>query len=89
MYRGKRVAIIIPALNEEQAIGPVLASLPTWLDVRVVVDNGSTDRTADIAREQGATVFHEPRRGYGAACLAGLTGIAQGEKPDVVVFMDA
>lgn len=63
-----RVAVIIPALNEEQSLGPVLASLPAGLYTQVVVvDNGSTDRTAEVARAAGATVVREPRRGYGSA----------------------
>lgn len=56
----------------------------------VVVDNGSTDRTAEVARKAGATVVREDRRGYGAACLAGLDHLASlPAPPDVVVFMDA
>jgi hypothetical protein len=89
VYRAQRIALIIPALNEEQAIGGVIASLPDWLDEVVVVDNGSTDQTAAIAADHGATVVHEPRRGYGAACLAGLTHLAFGHRPDIVAFMDA
>lgn len=89
MYRAHRIALIIPALNEEQGIGCVIASLPDWLDEVVVVDNGSTDQTAAIATHHGATVVHESRRGYGAACLAGLTHLASGYRPDVVAFMDA
>lgn len=89
MYRAQRIALIIPALNEEQAVGGVIGSLPDWLDEIVVVDNGSTDRTAAIAADHGATVVHESRRGYGAACLAGLTHLASGDRPDIVAFMDA
>ena len=83
------VAVIIPALNEEQALGQVLAAIPHAV-VReiVVVDNGSTDRTADVARAAGATVVREPRRGYGAACLAGLARLAA-NPPGIVVFIDA
>jgi len=83
------VAVIIPALNEEQALGQVLAAIPRAV-VReiVVVDNGSTDRTADVARAAGATVVREPRRGYGAACLAGLARLAA-NPPGIVVFIDA
>jgi len=89
VYRAQRIALIIPALNEEQAIAGVIASLPGWLDEVVVVDNGSTDRTAAIAADHGATVVHESRRGYGAACLAGLSHLASGHRPDIVAFMDA
>ncbi|MBM3497966.1 MAG: glycosyltransferase family 2 protein [Armatimonadetes bacterium] len=80
------VAVIIPALNEEQAIGQVLAEVPRDLvcDV-IVVDNGSTDGTAAAARAAGARVVAEARRGYGSACLR---GIAELRDPDVVVFLD-
>ena len=82
-----RLAIIIPALNEEQSIGAVLAAIPKELaaDV-VVVDNGSTDRTPEIAAAGGARVVREPQRGYGAACLAGIAAL---QDPEVVVFLDA
>ncbi len=89
MYRAQRIALIMPALNEEQAIAGVIGSLPDWLDEIVVVDNGSTDRTAAIAADHGVTVVHESRRGYGAACLAGLTHLASGHRPHIVAFMDA
>jgi len=79
------VAVIIPALNEEEAIGKVLAAIPNWVDDVVVVDNGSTDRTAEVACECGARVVSEPRRGYGSACLAGIAAL---DEPDVVVFLD-
>ena len=80
------VAVIIPALNEEEAIGQVIAELPAGIasDV-IVVDNGSTDGTASAARAAGARVVSEPRRGYGSACLR---GIAELRDPDAVVFMD-
>jgi glycosyltransferase involved in cell wall biosynthesis len=83
-----KLAVIIPALNEEQSLGGVLASLPAGLYSQVVVvDNGSTDRTAEIARAAGATVVREPRRGYGSACLRGITALDPAA--EVVVFMDA
>jgi hypothetical protein len=64
--RALNVAVIIPALNEEKAIARVLKDLPPHLvSDRIVVDNGSTDRTASVAREAGARVFVEPKRGYG------------------------
>lgn len=85
MRNGQRIAVIIPALDEERAIGHVLADIPAWVDRIVVVDNGSTDRTAEIARNGGAIVVSEPERGYGAACLA---GIAKTEGADIIVFVD-
>lgn len=82
--------MLIPALNEEDALPILLAALPPELGEVVVVDNGSTDRTVEVARAAGATVLHEPRRGYGAACLAGLSHLAgAASPPGVVVFLDA
>jgi glycosyltransferase involved in cell wall biosynthesis len=80
-----RVAVVIPALDEEEAIGAVLAELPPGAHRVIVVDNGSRDRTAAVARAAGATVVHEPRRGYGSACLA---GIAAAPEAEVVAFLD-
>lgn len=80
------VAVIIPALNEEQAIGQVLAEVPPGAAADViVVDNGSTDNTAAVARSAGARVVNEARRGYGSACLRGM---AELRSPDAVVFLD-
>jgi glycosyltransferase involved in cell wall biosynthesis len=81
-----RVSVIIPTHNEAQAIGRVLADLPSHLVTEViVVDSNSTDGTPDLARKMGAQVIEEPRRGYGRACL---TGLANAQNPDVVVFLD-
>ncbi len=83
----ERFALIIPALNEEAAIGATLDALRgAPLAQLIVVDNGSTDRTAEVARAHGAQVVAEPRRGYGSACLAGMAAL----RPEitVVVFMD-
>ena len=84
-------AVLIPALNEEQALPSVLEALPTErLHSVVVADNGSVDRTADVARRLGAQVVHESRRGYGSACLAGIRHLAAlPHPPKVLVFMDA
>jgi glycosyltransferase involved in cell wall biosynthesis len=79
------VTLIIPALNEADCIGPLLAELPPGLAQQlIVVDNGSTDGTADAARRAGALVVTEARRGYGYACAAGVAA-ATGE---VLAFMD-
>ena len=92
-----RVALILPALDEEQNVAAMLDELAraTQLDGLpglalaqiIVVDNGSTDRTAAVARERGAQVVLEPRRGYGQACLAGIAAV--GPQADIIAFMDA
>jgi len=99
-----RVWVVIPALDEEDALPHVLAELaPEEPDGVVVVDNGSRDRTAQCAREGGAVVVQEPRPGYGRACQAGLAAlglVGQRRQPsgdpiaclegeDIVVFLDA
>lgn len=80
-----RVIVVIPALNEAAAIGAVLAEIPAWVEQVILVDNGSTDNTAHIARAAGATVINETRRGYGYACMAGVLAAPQAE---AIVFMD-
>lgn len=85
-----KVAVVIPALNEEAAVGGVLAGIRAALDQRlhqlIVADNGSTDRTAKIARAAGAKVVFEPARGYGSACLAALATVDR--DADIVLFID-
>ncbi len=80
-----KIAVIIPALDEEEAIGQVLREIPTGIEEVIVVDNGSRDRTAEKARDAGARVVFEPRRGYGRACL---TGIEAAAGADILVFLD-
>ena len=77
--------VIIPALNEEQSIAKVIAEIPDWIDQIIVADNGSTDRTAERAREAGAQIALAPQRGYGSACLA---GIAAAGETDIIIFVD-
>jgi glycosyltransferase involved in cell wall biosynthesis len=79
-----RVTVILPALNEAAALPTALASFPPEAGL-LVVDNGSVDQTAEVAAAHGATVVHEPRRGFGAACWAGVEA-APGE---MLVFADA
>lgn len=81
------VSVIIPCLNEEDAIGPLVAEiLAVGVDEIVVVDNGSTDRTAICAREAGARVVSEPIPGYGRACAAGVAAVRS--DCDTVCFLD-
>lgn len=84
--RGIKISVVIPALNEEQAISDVVRAVPRELVQEVVVvDNGSTDATAEQAALAGARVVHEPCRGYGAACLAGAVAA---QDSDIIVFLD-
>ncbi len=87
MRNGAAVTVIIPALDEEAALPGVLARIPPWVDHAIVVDNGSTDGTAAVAKASGAAVVAEPRRGYGRACQAGIA--AASGTADVLVFLDA
>jgi len=81
-----RIAVLIPALNERESLPRVLDDLPReMLSEILVVDNGSTDGTGDVAREHGARVVREERRGYGRACLTGLDHLRD---VDIVVFLD-
>jgi glycosyltransferase involved in cell wall biosynthesis len=90
-----RVAVVIPALNEERGLPLVLQEIPSGLvDRIVVVDNGSTDGTAGAARTGGAQVVLEEVRGYGRACQAGINELLGGAEEhlssmDVIVFLDA
>lgn len=86
-----RTAVLIPALNEEDALPALLRALPTdRLHSVVVADNGSTDGTAGVARAAGAVVVRQEQRGYGAACLEGIAYLSSlPSPPDVLVFLDA
>ena len=82
-----RVSVVIPALNEAEPIGDVVRAIPLGaIDEVLVVDNGSTDGTAERARAAGARVIAEPRHGYGRACMAGVAAVAA--DCDVIVFLD-
>jgi len=81
-----KTTVIIPALNEEESIGPLVTdTLKQPIDTVIVVDNASTDQTARRAHQAGAQVISEPRRGYGFACAAGASAA---NDADIVVFLD-
>lgn len=83
------VNVIIPALNESAAISKVIGDIPDFVQEIIVVDNGSTDTTAEMAKNAGATVLHESKKGYGHACLKGLDYLKNlNKKTDIVVFLD-
>ena len=84
------IRVIIPAFNEQNAVGLVIDEIPKDLVSEIiVVDNGSTDDTYEQAKSRGATVLKEPTRGYGNACLKGMAHIANSTtRPDIVVFLD-
>ncbi|SMD32049.1 Glycosyltransferase involved in cell wall bisynthesis [Reichenbachiella faecimaris] len=91
MPKPQIVDVIIPVLNEQNAVGMVIDEIPKER-VRhiIVVDNGSTDDTIEVAKERGAVVLEESARGYGSACLKAMSYIANeiNPKPDAVVFLD-
>jgi dolichol-phosphate hexosyltransferase len=84
MYKGLSITVIIPCLNEEEAIEHVLRGMPDFVDETIVVDNNSTDRTAEVAGRLGAKVIGEPIRGYGRAYKRGFA-FATG---DLVITLD-
>lgn len=81
-----KISVIIPVLNEEESIGKVIDDIPSDLVQEIiVVDNGSNDKTAEVARKHGATVLFEPKRGYGSTCMKGVNYL---NDTDIVVFLD-
>ena len=85
MRQGRKIEVVIPALNEENAIGNVLQDIPDFVDQVIVGDNGSSDQTVERAREAGASVVIENERGYGAACLKALELT---DPNSIIVFLD-
>ncbi len=85
------ISVIIPAFNEENAVGKVVNEIPKdWVDLIIVVNNASTDDTRISAEKEGAIVIDQPEKGYGNACLKGIEFLTELEnKPDIVVFLDA
>lgn len=88
MLRNQHIALLIPARDEEESLPVVLKQVPDLIDRVLVVDNGSIDKTPDIARRLGAEVVREPVGGYGRACLAGIAALSC-RPPDIVLFSDA
>ena len=84
MYKNRRITVVVPCLNEEVGIANVLREVPSFVDEVIVVDNGSTDHTAAIARQMGAQVVSELNRGYGRAYKSGFSR-ATG---DIIVTLD-
>ena len=98
MFNTMKIAVLIPARNEAGSVEHVVAALrklpaadeSALIDRIVVCDNGSTDRTAELARSAGAEVVFESQIGYGAACLRALDAVRHGiSRADVIVFVDA
>src|SRR5579863_6379075 len=84
MYKGQSITVIIPCLNEEQGIEQIMKRMPDFVDETIVVDNGSTDRTSEVAHRFGAKVIREDVRGYGRAYKTGF-GSATG---DLIITLD-
>jgi hypothetical protein len=84
MYKGQSITVVIPCLNEEQGIEQVLKRMPAFVDEVIVVDNGSTDHTSEVARQFGAQVIREDVRGYGRSYRKGFAN-ARG---DLIVTLD-
>lgn len=86
-----KIIVIIPAFNEENAVGKVVKAIPKdWVEEIVVVNNNSTDQTRQSAEKEGALVLDQPIKGYGIACLKGIEYVkSKAEKPDIIVFLDA
>lgn len=90
MYKNHRIAVIIPAYNEENSIGKVITDIPAGIvDYLIVVNNNSRDDTAEVAGKFGAIVLNQHLQGYGNACLMGISYIQEKSNVDIVVFLDA
>ena len=85
----KIIKVIIPAYNEEKSIIKVIQDIPSIVDEIIIVDNNSSDQTAKNAQEAGAKVLTEIKKGYGNACLKGISYVkSQTHKTDIIVFLD-
>lgn len=87
MINKHKIAVIIPAHNEEESLPKVISDIPSFVDEVIVVDNGSIDNTFSVARDLGATALVEKELGYGAACLKAIEYI-KNKKYDIIVFLD-
>ncbi len=88
MHHNPKISVVIPALNEEESIGLVLNDIPGEIvEEVIVIDNGSNDNTVTVAKDLGAGVILEPLKGYGSACLRGISML--NKDTDIVVFLDA
>ncbi len=84
-----KITVIIPAYNEQDSIEKVINEIPKIVNEIIVVNNNSTDKTAEVATKMGATVLFEANAGYGNACLKGMDYVSKSNiKPDIIVFLD-
>ncbi|WP_026996657.1 glycosyltransferase family 2 protein [Flectobacillus major] len=91
LVKTHKITVIIPAYNEEQAVAKVIEAIPKNIVSQIiVVNNNSSDQTAEVAQKAGATVLTETQQGYGFACLKGINYVQeQNIQPDIIVFLDA
>ena len=84
-----KISVVIPAFNEEKSIPYVLNDIPNFVNLVIVCDNSSTDKTSEIAKNMGAKVVFEEKKGYGNACLKAISYLRNlKDKPEIVVFID-
>jgi glycosyltransferase involved in cell wall biosynthesis len=84
-----KITVIIPAFNEEHAIGKVIDAIPDFVNEVIVTNNNSKDRTSEVAKAHGATVVFQPEPGYGNACLKAMSMVSEkSTKPEIIVFLD-
>ncbi|SHN31462.1 Glycosyltransferase involved in cell wall bisynthesis [Cyclobacterium lianum] len=89
-FSNLQIDVLIPAFNEENAVGKVITAIPAFVRHILVVNNNSNDDTRLVAAGAGAIVLDEPQKGYGKACLKGIEYLASLESPpDILVFLDA
>lgn len=84
MYQKLTISVVLPCLNEERGVGTVISKMPTFVDEVIVIDNGSVDKTGKVAKDAGAKVIFEKRKGYGRALKAGIYKA----KCELIITMD-